>query len=270
VRAALAYEWTRLRTIRSTWWLTGITVVIGLLIAFGVSWGTAVEVSQHPAGGIDDVRLMGPLVVTQGAAAGVPCLIGFVLAMIGIFAWGHEYRHGMIRASLTALNSRGSLWVAKYAVTGAWVAVVGFAVMLVAGGIGWLFLHEYSVPVFTGRTWAVMGREVVYLVVLAWLAMAFTALTRSQAFALVMIFLWPLLVESLVTAILTLVPGLRDHADLARFLPFQAGGRIMDVAQQSHSIFGHPVSPLGGFLVFGGLGAVLMACSWVLLQRRDA
>jgi hypothetical protein len=44
----------------------------------------------------------------------------------------------------------------------------------------------------------------------------------------------------------------------------------MDVAQQPHSIFGHPVSPLGGFLVFGGLGALLMACSWVLLQRRDA
>jgi ABC-type transport system involved in multi-copper enzyme maturation permease subunit len=270
VTAALAYEWTRVRTIRSTWWLTGIAVLIGLLIAFGIAFGTAVDLSNNPGNIGGDRNLLGPIVTTSAAAAGAPCLIGYVLAMIGIFAWGHEYRHGMIRASLTALNSRGALWVAKFAVTGVWVAVVTLVVMLASACIGWLFLQEYGVPVFSGRTWGVVGRELVYVVVLTWLAMAFTALTRSQAFALVMIFLWPLLVESVITAILHLVPGLRDHSELARFLPFGAGSRLIDVTQHSGGLFGTPLSPAGGFIVFGGLAAVLMVVSWVLLQRRDA
>ena len=65
----------------------------------------------------------------------------FVLAIIGIFAWGHEYRHGMIRASLTALNSRGALWVAKYLVVGAWVAVVAFVVLKYCG------IHEIDLRI---------------------------------------------------------------------------------------------------------------------------
>ena len=267
--AALAYELTRIRTIRSTWWLTGIAVVIGLLIAFGIAFGTAVDLSNNPGNIGNDRNLLGPI-VTSAAAAGAPCLVGYVLGMIGIFAWGHEYRHGMIRASLTALNSRGSFWVAKFAVTAIWVAVVTFVVLLLSACIGWLFLQDYDIPVFSGRTWGVVGRELVYVVVLTWLAMAFTALTRSQAFALVMIFLWPLLVESVITAIFNLVPGLRDHSDLARFLPFGAGGRMIDVTRHSDGLFGSPLSATGGFIVFGGLAVVLMVVSWVLLQRRDA
>ncbi|HEU4568536.1 MAG TPA: hypothetical protein VFR99_10915 [Marmoricola sp.] len=268
--AALAYEWMRVRTIRSTWWLTAIAVLIGLLIAFGISLGTAVELGNGSQPGGEDRHLLGPVITSSAAAAGAPCLIGYVLAMIGIFAWGHEYRHGMIRASLTALNSRGAFWTAKFAVTGAWVAVVTFVVMLLSATLGWLFLQDYGIAIFTGRTWGVVGREVLYVVVLTWLAMAFTALTRSQAFALVMIFLWPLLVESVITVIFNLVPGLRDHSDLARFLPFGAGARMIDVTQQASGTFGSPLSALGGFVVFGGLGVVLMAVSWGLLQRRDA
>ena len=105
---------------------------------------------------------------------------------------------------------------------------------------------------------------------LAWLAMAFTSLTRSQAFALVSIFLWPLLIESLVQVFFALVPGLRDHTDVLRFLPFQAGARMVDVLVASSSTFGDPLSALGGTVVFGGLAVILMAASFVLFGRRDA
>ena len=189
--------------------------------------------------------------------------------MIGIFAWGHEYRHGMVRASLTALNSRSAFWTAKYVVVGAWVAVVSLVAMLVSGLIGMVFLSEW-VTVFDGETWSVIVWQIVSSVLLTWLAMAFTAVTRSQAFALVAIFLWPLLIESLINIFFRLVPGLRGHADVLRFLPFSAQRRMVDVLTDAPSTFGDPLSAVGGLVVFGGLTAVLMAASYLLFAKRDA
>jgi hypothetical protein len=255
----LAYEWVRIRTIRSTWWLTGLAVVLGVGISTLFSWAIHHDFSRSGvnAGDLDG---LGAAVVTQLAASGhIPSVVCFVLAILGIFAWGHEYRHGMIRASLTALNSRGSLWV----------AVVAFVTKLLSGAVGIVFLHEY-ISVFSAQTWSIIGREVLYGVLLTWLAMAFTSLTRSQAFALTSIFLWPLLIESLFHVFFLLVPGLRDHTAILRFLPFGAGNRMVDVLSHPTSTFGDPLSPLGGTVVFGGLAVLLMGASFALFRSRDA
>lgn len=269
MRAALAYEWMRIRTIRSTWWLTGLALVLGIGVSTLFSWAFHHDFT-HSGVSAEDLDLLAPAVVTQLAATGhVPSIVCFILAILGIFAWGHEYRHGMIRASLTALNSRAALWTAKYVVVAVWVAVVAFLTMLGSGLVAVVFLHDY-VSIFTAQTWSIIGRQVLYGVLLTWLAMAFTSITRSQAFALVSIFLWPLLVESLVHVFFLLVPGLKDHTEVLRFLPFEAGNRMVDVLTDSTSTFGDPLSALGGTVVFGGLAVLLMAASFALFQQRDA
>jgi ABC-type transport system involved in multi-copper enzyme maturation permease subunit len=269
MRAAFAYEWMRIRTIRSTWWLTAMTVVTGVGISTLFSWAIHHDFSQNGVQG-SDIEGLGAAVVTQLAASGqIPSVVCFVLAILGIFAWGHEYRHGMIRASLTALNSRTDLWVAKFVMVGAWVAVVAFVTQVLSGLVGVIYLHNY-ISIFGGETWAIIGRQVLFGVLLAWLAMAFTATTRSQAFALVALFLWPLLIEHLIQVFFLLVPGLRDHVDVLRFLPFLAGNRMVDVLSDPSGTFGDPLSPLGGTIVFGGLAAVLMAASYALFRKRDA
>ena len=63
-----------------------------------------------------------------------------------------------------------------------------------SGLVGLLVVSEW-VTVFDSQTFGVIGWQVLSNVLLTWLAMAFTSLTRSQAFVLVSIFLWPLLVE---------------------------------------------------------------------------
>lgn len=269
MRAALAYEWMRIRTIRSTWWLTGLALVLGIGVSTLFSWAFHHDFT-HSGVSAEDLDLLAPAVVTQLAATGhVPSIVCFILAILGIFAWGHEYRHGMIRASLTSLNSRAALWTAKYVVVAVWVAVVAFLTMLGSGLVAVVFLHDY-VSIFTAQTWSIIGRQVLYGVLLTWLAMAFTSITRSQAFALVSIFLWPLLVESLVHVFFLLVPGLKDHTEVLRFLPFEAGNRMVDVLTDSTSTFGDPLSALGGTVAFGGLAVLLMAASFALFQRRDA
>ncbi|MCZ4498944.1 MAG: hypothetical protein JWQ74_1497 [Marmoricola sp.] len=269
MRSALAYEWTRIRTLRSTWWLTGLALVLGVGISTLFSWAIQHEFSLHGTSS-EDLDQLGPILVTQLAATGqIPSVVCVILAILGIFAWGHEYRHGMIRASLTALSSRTAFWSAKFLVVGVWVAVVAGLTLVLSGVVGELFLHEY-LTVLNADTWSIIGRQVAYGVLLTWLAMAFTAITRSQAFALVTIFLWPLLIESLVGLFFLLVPGLRDNDEVLRFLPFAAGRRMVDVLSSADSTFGDPLSALGGFVVFGGVTAVLMAVSFVLFSRRDA
>ena len=130
--------------------------------------------------------------------------------------------------------------------------------MLVSGLIGWS--SSAMGTVFEGDTWSVIGWQVVSSVLLTWLAMGFTALTRSQAFALVVIFLWPLLIEYVVNIFFRLVPGLRGHPS-ARFLPFSAQRRMVDVLTDAGSTFGDPLSS-GRRVVFGGVTAVLMAASY--------
>lgn len=267
MKAALVYEWMRIRTIRSTWWLTGLAVFVGVGISTLFSWGASTEFDN---GGPEDLDIAGHLIVTQLAASGeIPNVVCFILAILGIFAWGHEYRHGMVRASLTALNSRTSLWVAKFLVIGLWVAVVSFVTMVLSGLVGTLFLSDY-LTVLTAETWQLIGRGVLYGVLLTWLAMAFTALTRSQAFALVTLFLWPLLIENLINLLFFLVPGLRDHNDILRFLPFDAGNQMVNVLSSPDGAFGDPLSALGGTVVFGATAALLMAASYALFLRRDA
>jgi ABC-type transport system involved in multi-copper enzyme maturation permease subunit len=269
VKAALRYELMRIRTIRSTWWLTGLAFVVGVALTTLMSWAIWHDFTRHGVEA-DDLDGLGAVVVTQLAATGeLPSLVAFLLAMVGILAWGHEYRHGMIRASLTALRSRTAFWVAKYVVCVAWTVVVALATMLASGLVATAFLHRW-VTVFSAQTWGVIGRELVYVVILTCLGMAFTAVTRSQAFALVALFLWPLLVEHLVELIFALVPGLRDHAELTRFLPFAAGNRLVDVLRSADSTFGDPLSPVGGGLVFGAVAVVLGVASFLLFHRRDA
>ena len=264
---AVRYETVRIRTLRSTWWLTGLAIVLAVGISTLMAWAVHHDVTTH---GSTDLEGLGPIVVTQLAATGqVPSLVAFLLAMIGVFAWGHEYRHGMIRASLTALPSRPAFWAAKFLVCGLWVAATAATAFVLAGLAATAFLHDV-VTVLDGQTWGFIGRTVLYAVLLTWLGMAFTALTRSQAFALVALFLWPLLIENIVDLFLHLVPGLRDHAELARFLPFKAGSQLLDVLTPGDTTFGSPLDALGGGLVFGGTAAVLAVASYVAFRRRDA
>ena len=113
---------------------------------------------------------VGQGIATQFAVFGVPYFVAYVLAMVAVFGWGHEYRHGMIRATLTALSSRTAAWVAKFLVVGAWVVVVALVTALASLLVGWLWLHGDGVPVFTADVWRAVARTLLYTLLFAWLA----------------------------------------------------------------------------------------------------
>lgn len=284
--AALRYEWTRMTTIRSTWWITGGTVLAGFIITLvGALIIRANAVTSSLEADLDEEmsRFFTVGVMTQFANVDpMFYLMAFVAAIFGVLSWGHEYRHGMIRATLTAVPQRWAVFVAKFAVVGLWVAslvVISCAISLAIGAMAMSNLGiDYDWPYILGAVF----RFIVYSVMVSWLAMAVTVLVRHQTFALVMLYLWPLGVETLLKGLLGAMAGITMNPDIydnARFLPFNAGARIVqdfgetggDFGQQHASgLFDSPLSALGGFLVFGVVVFGLMAAAYAAFTKRDA
>lgn len=105
---ALHYEWARIRSIRSTYWIIAVAMLIGIGLSFLISMGSSIAYRNEAPSSVE-LDFLAPAIVTQFAAVAGPYLIAYVLVIIGVLAWGHEYRFGLIRTTLTAHNSRCDL-----------------------------------------------------------------------------------------------------------------------------------------------------------------
>ena len=270
---ALRFEWVRITTVRTTYWITGIAILIGVGLSFLISMGTSIEASDQ---GLDaqEVEFLAPAVITQFAAGAGPYLVAYILVVIGVLAWGHEYRHGMIRATLTAHGSRSRVWAAKYLVLGAWVGAAVLTILLLSTFVGWVWLNDNGVSFGGQVTWEQVARTTAYTVIFVWIGAAVASLVRNQTASLVAVYLWPLVVEALLGLILRLIPGMDFLEDISKGFPFNAGDRIIrttEIGRAFDEAFGGAQLSTGaGFAIFGGFCAGLMGLSYLLFLRRDA
>ncbi|MEV4442886.1 ABC transporter permease [Streptomyces sp. NPDC049577] len=112
---AIASEWTKIRSLRSTMWtlgtMAGLTVGIGLLVA------SLVDAEGSPS---DQASMLG--------FAGFGLMLGLLCVLtLGVLTMSSEYGTGMIRTTLTACPSRGRVLGAKAIV----FAALTFATTLV-------------------------------------------------------------------------------------------------------------------------------------------
>jgi ABC-2 type transport system permease protein len=256
---ALRYEWTRLTTLRSTYWLVGIGLVAAAAIPviFGF---TATEDDLIPE--------FIALAINGGASFGIPFLAVF-MAVIGIFSTGHEYRHGTIQPTLTALPQRSRLILAKILVVSAATIVVTAVSMALNAGVVLVFFGEvpglFDDPVRT----ALLG-YMAYTLIYTLAGLGLGLLFRGVPSALVVIFLMPLIIENVVVG-LTQVPALDWLIPVVKFLPFTAGSLLMAVGESmsmgtDYDFFGRWGS--GG--VFAAFAGAIIAAAWILFKKRDA
>lgn len=286
--AALRYEIARLRTLRSTWWLTfgvllvgvGFTAIASLIIRISLR---SDDLSGQELSG-DMAKFYVDAAMTQFSIVDpMFYLVAFVAAIVGVLAWGHEYRHGMIRATLTAVPQRWAVFTAKYLVVAVWVALLVVTSCLLSLLVSAIFFLGIDVSYAPMHILATIGRHVLYSVLVTWLAMSLTVLVRHQTFALVMLFLWPMGVEVLLRTFALIISGVQNndaYVEATRFLPFNAGGRIMQTfgtlpggdfgLQRNLDTFGDPLSLWGGVIVFGGFVALLVAAAYSAFATRDA
>jgi ABC-2 type transport system permease protein len=255
--AALRMEWVRLTTLRST------AVVVSLALALGAAVALVLSTA------IRDERLdteIGAVLLTSGGAL-VPLPVAAVLmAVLGVLAVGHDYRHGLVRPVLAAVPQRSALVLARlYVITGVSAAVT---VVSMAANAGVGFLVTGQRPPVDGSVLKAMAGYVLLVVLWAWLGAAATWLLRSTAAVLTGLFLVPLVVEPLIQG-LSLLDTLGWLEGLVKWLPF-AAGRAMVLTTDAADAAGSEITALQGGLVFGGLVAAVLTAGWVRFARTDA
>ncbi|MGW3728927.1 ABC transporter permease subunit [Streptomyces sp. NPDC000851] len=117
---ALASEWTKIRSVRSTMWTLGVFIL--LVVGIGLSAGALVA-NSGAEGELGDEN---PLSLGFfGLLLGSMCII-----TLGVLTTASEYGTGMIRTTMTACPTRGRVLAAKSVV----FFTVAFVVTLVAAG----------------------------------------------------------------------------------------------------------------------------------------
>jgi ABC-2 type transport system permease protein len=251
----LRSEWTKIRTVRSTIWTLGMTVLVGLAasgIATGVTrahWATmpaSNKASFHPI----EVSLIG---VDLGGT--------LLLGILGILVVSSEYATGTIRATLAAAPRRPMVLAAKALVFGTVSLVVAEFVAFASFFLGQALLTapasraSLSSP---GAVRAVAGIGL-FLCVVGLLALGVAVLVRHTAGAISayvgVILVLPILVSAL--------PGSLQY-QIERLLPLEIGSALIN----------NPVpdafSPWTGFFILCGYTLLILALGTVLLVRRDA
>jgi ABC-2 type transport system permease protein len=263
---ALRYEWVRLRTLRSTYWLTGAGVVLSMIVAGAVAYFT------RNSG--DDAGTTG-IVLTGGIPFTPLPIVAVFMGLIGVLAFGHEYRHGTILSTLAAVPRRNRLVVAKLLVVTVWSLVTAVVSVLLNWAVGNLLGQTLSLT--DDLVLPAMVGYVLYVGLWGVLGLGLAALVRNLPVAIVIILVVPLMVEPLLSAI-ALLPAFEDIRAAFNYLPFSAGsrmGNLFDVnsiagAEGAASPFGTPPSRLVSGLTFTAWIAAVFLPAWVLFHRRDA
>ena len=286
---ALRCEFTKLRSVRSTYWTLFALIVVCIGIGALFSWGQAEQFSRlasgargpgaGPVGG--GIRIGGPppaSVIAQlravriGRAATVSLfglLIGqLIIVVLGALTFTSEYSTGMIRTSLSTMPKRGTMFAAKGIVFGFVALVVGLVTSFLAFFVGQAIMSSQHINTTLGhpevlRT--VIGGGL-FLAVCGLLSFGIGAMLRHSAGAIataigLLFVLW------ILGNFLPSPPsGWFGQADIDKWIPFNAGSAIW----QNQINGTNPFSPWVGFAVFCGYAAVAVIGGLIMLRRRDA
>ncbi|MFF5448114.1 ABC transporter permease subunit [Streptomyces sp. NPDC012888] len=260
VRRAAAYEWIRLRSLRSTKWAVGWTAALAVL--FGVSLGMDVRSLPDGASVGTEVALQNLTVAAE--LTGMP-LIGLVMGILGIVSVTHEHRYGTIRPAFVAVPRRSDVLLGKTLVMGAAAAAVaGLGLVLTAFtaaavSLGGLFT---ALPPLGGPALALLCY--VLVVVLCTVAgMALGSLTRSTGIALSLWLVVPFVGETAVYVALHAVDALEAVRGAANWMPFRAAQKAVASSDPG------ALTRLGGTAAFAAWTGALSVVAGRAVVRRD-
>jgi ABC-2 type transport system permease protein len=255
LRGVIQMEWIKLRSLRSTWWITAVVVVsmIGLAVVvlryYPAHWAhlsAADRASFDPT----DAGYAG-LGVAQLAAA-----------ILGILAATGEYSSGMIRSTLVAVPRRGLVLAAKAVVVGLVTLVLGEVLAFAAFLAGQSVLHSPAPHAALGQPGVLRAVLMAgaYLPLTALIGLGIGAMVRHAAagisIAVATMFVLPIVLAAL--------PASIQHPVL-RYLPVA----IAENSLTAVKAVPYSLSPWAGLAMLVLYAAVLLGAAGLLLARRD-
>ena len=125
LRGVIASEFTKIRSVRSTYWTIAALVIVGVGIAALIGFGIANNIQHQPwnKAGTDG---------TQSILDAFLFIGQLIIAVIGAMVITSEYSTGMIRTSLTAMPRRGTVYLGKLIVLTSVTLVVSLVTSFLA------------------------------------------------------------------------------------------------------------------------------------------
>ena len=258
MRESLHAEWTKLRTVASTFWLLLAAAALTATVS-----AAAATATRCPSGGCaEDPAKISLTGIYLGQA---------VIALLAVTAVSGEYGTGMIRLTLTATPSRLTVLAAKaVVVAGLTLAAGAIAVLgsLLAGGLilpGHGISPAHGYPAISPGDGAVVRAafgSVLYLALIALLSLGIATALREAAVAI-----------GAVLGLLYLIPIIAvavGNANLSRLLqqigPMTAGLAI----QATAGLDTLPISPWAGLGVLAAWAGGALLLGGLLLRVHDA
>ncbi|MFD3379143.1 MULTISPECIES: ABC transporter permease [unclassified Streptomyces] len=241
---ALASEWTKIKSVRSTMWTLGVFVLLVVGIGFLVAAQTTNE---------DFADVPYTIPAFFGLILGQICLI-----TLGVLVVSSEYGTGMIRTTFTASPQRHRVLTAKlmiffvvaFVVSGLSIGVVG---LITSGMHGGASDNEWGGTVLLGA---------LYVSLLGVLALAVGSMLRHSAGAITTM-LGVVLVPAILPAFLLMSESMRTIGE--KMLDYNAPNALARIFQLE-SDNGNGSSQL---LLLVGVTAAAIAGAYALLEKRD-
>jgi ABC-type transport system involved in multi-copper enzyme maturation permease subunit len=252
--AAIRYELRRITTIRATWILSTFAVIFAALFAF-----------LFTTGGSSSTDEQGNFVLDKVSAEIVLSQATFVLSLVFLFtiasqSFGHEYRYGMIRLTLTAFPIRSKIFAAKVLVVAGWCAAV-ITVSLAATWLVTVIRADYVAPADGLGLTAI--RSIIGGVALCLMAFAIATVTRNIALGVVVLLVWGLAVENLLSALLTTWNS-DFGTKVSAVMPYRSTTDFIANTAQDPAPWISPTIVMVAWVV------VLVGGAWLVFSRRDA
>jgi hypothetical protein len=253
-RDLLASEWIKVRSLRSTPWTIGLT----LLFVVG---SAAVATLADKAAGSGPVEF---LPFDAYPAAGYWTLM-LVASSMGALTVVSEYSSGLIRTTTVAVPARGSLVLAKAAVTAALWTAVGTAAstgsFLVSQAI--LDGHHAGVPITHPGVFRALVASALLAPVCALVGLGLGVLLRHAA-------------GTMVTSVFTLLmlPTMfsesnRWSADIKHALVSTAWSRLVQNWGPEPGSLGYTATVPGSWIVYTLWPLITLALAVLVVRRRD-
>ncbi|MFJ4003019.1 ABC transporter permease [Streptomyces sp. NPDC090023] len=248
---ALASEWTKMKSVRSTVWTLGVFV----LLVVGI--GLLAAVAVRGAGELDGQN---PLTLGFfGLLLGMMCVM-----TLGVLTTASEYGTGMIRTTMTACPSRGRVLAAKSIVFFVVAFVVTLATVSLVALIQTSMLEGNGTKTPSGEEWlkATLGISL-YIALLGLLSLLVGSMIRHSAGAITIMI--GAVLAPLVIALFMNAGSLEkvQQALLEYSIPSQMGVFYDNTLSHSGPSGWEPL------WIILGVTAAAFAGAYALLQSRD-